>query len=320
MSGQNTHKQIIAMVILMFLGVASLGAYVWFDDGRRAEAEDEQLIESSERGARLFANNCRVCHGNAGEGSNRPGLIGLPLNTPANTLAFRSDNSGALGEIQARLRATIECGRNGTAMPPWAIENGGSLNFFHIDSLVTLITTNSANIWEEALALAIEQDEFTLQGLEDALAAAESGATDQGVADTVNAALDQASGDAAAALAEAVLQLSRTAIADQVDAELGEDLAAAEDAGDETAVEQIEAQMLVREGEILDELVADALGETGGDAVRALTRARVVLAESALANAQANLDRALTAVEAGRPIQQPSPSLTSGTCGQGRAG
>ena len=61
MSSQNTHKQIIAMTILMFLGVASLGAYVWFDDGRRAEAEDQHLIEAAERGARIFANNCRVC-------------------------------------------------------------------------------------------------------------------------------------------------------------------------------------------------------------------------------------------------------------------
>lgn len=311
MSSQNTQKQIIAMVILMFLGVASLGAYVWFDDGRRAEAEDEQLIESSERGARLFANNCRVCHGNAGEG-----LIGPALNTPRNTLAFRSDNSGALGEIQARVRATIECGRNGSVMPPWAVANGGSLNFFHIDSLVTLITTNSGNVWEEALALATEQDEFALQSLESAFAAAESGASAQGVADAVNAALTLADGAAAAALLEAVLQLSRSAIGAQIDAELGADLAAAEDADDESAVEQIEARMLVREGEILDELVADALGETGGDALPALTRARVVIADIALADARATLDQAAANVEAGRPIQQASPSLTSGTCGQ----
>ena len=143
MSSQNTHKQIIAMTILMFLGVASLGAYVWFDDGRRAEAEDQHLIEAAERGARIFANNCRVCHGNAGEG-----LIGLALNTPANTLAFRSFNDPALDELQARYRGTIECGRNGTAMPPWAVAHGGSLNFFHIENLVTLITTNAGNAWK----------------------------------------------------------------------------------------------------------------------------------------------------------------------------
>ena len=313
MSGQNTHKQIIAMVLLMFLGVASLGAYIWFDDGRRAEAEDQQFIESSERGARLFANNCRVCHGNAGQG-----LIGLPLNTPANTLAFRSDNAGALGELQGRVRATIECGRNGSAMPPWAVAHGGSLNFFHIDSLVSLITTNSGNAWEEALAIAIEEDEITLGGIESALTDAEAGATAEAIAAAVNAALDTAAGDASVALVEAVLQLSRVAIAEQVGAELGEALADAETAADEAAIEQIEARMLAREGAILDALVAERLDATSGDALRGLTRARAELAEVAVAEAQDTLDQAVANVEAGRPIQQvPTPiSVTQGTCGQ----
>lgn len=41
MSGQNTEKQILAMVILLVISVASLGAYVWFDNGRRTEATSE---------------------------------------------------------------------------------------------------------------------------------------------------------------------------------------------------------------------------------------------------------------------------------------
>ena len=41
MSGQNTEKQILAMVILLVLSVASLGAYTWFDNGRRTEARSE---------------------------------------------------------------------------------------------------------------------------------------------------------------------------------------------------------------------------------------------------------------------------------------
>lgn len=313
MTGQNTHKQIIAMVILMFLGIASLGAYVWFDDGRRVEAEDEFRLESSERGARLFANNCRVCHGNSGEG-----LIGPALNTAENTLAFRADNFGALGEIQARFRATVECGRNGSAMPPWAVSEGGSLNFFHIDNLVNLITTNAGNGWEEAHELAVEQDELALAGLETALRAAEARAGAQGVADAVNAALEAAGGDTVAALVEAVLQLTRGEIAVLVDGQFGEDMAAAADAGDEVAVAEIEAEIEAREGELLSGAVDSAIGRSSGDVLRALTRARSEIANNAVANARETLDLAIANVEADRPIQQVATpiALTEGTCGQ----
>ena len=313
MSGQNTHKQIIAMVILMFLGVASLGAYVWFDDGRRAEAEDQHLLEATHRGAKLYANNCRVCHGNAGEG-----LIGLALNTPANTLAFRSHNDPALAELQARYRGTIECGRNGTAMPPWAVAHGGSLNFFHIENLVTLITTNAGNAWEEAVHLADEQDEVTLAGLEEAMELAVSGTRASFVAAAVNAAIDSADGDLAAALETAILQLTRQGIAAQIEAEFAEALAAAQAEEDNEALEALEAEIAAREAALLAEGVADALNASGGDPRVALIRAHDALAQANLADARGALEDAISKVEAGRPIQQqPLPlELTRGTCGQ----
>ena len=171
MTGQNTQKQIFAMIVLMFLGVAGLGAYVWFDDGRRVEAQDKALIEDAVRGADLFARNCRICHGNNGLGSTgNPQLIGPALNKPSNTLAFRSGNIGALGTIQGRLHDTVSCGRNGTPMPPWAVAQGGSLNDFKVSMLVTLITTNAGNTWEYALEEAIHEDEEAIGGLEFALA------------------------------------------------------------------------------------------------------------------------------------------------------
>ncbi len=183
MTGQNTQKQIIAMVVLMVLGVAGLGAYVAFDNGRRAEAQDKALIEDATRGAELFARNCRVCHGNDGLGSTaNPRLIGPALNKPSNTLAFRTSNIGALGEIQGRVHDTISCGRNGTPMPPWAVAQGGSLNDFKVSTLVTLITTNAGNIWEYALEEAIHEDEVAIEGLEVALAdAIASGASEESI-------------------------------------------------------------------------------------------------------------------------------------------
>jgi mono/diheme cytochrome c family protein len=175
MSGQNTRKQIIAMVALMAIGIAAMLVYVWFDDGRRAEAEDHQSVEAAERGASLFANNCRICHGNTGLGRDgHPSLIGPSLNNPNNTLAFRTDNTGALQGIQGNLSATIACGRNGTPMPPWAIDQGGSLNFFKIENLVALITTNAGNGWDYALERALEQDETILGSLETAVRDAEA--------------------------------------------------------------------------------------------------------------------------------------------------
>ena len=175
MSGQNTQKQIVAMVALMVLGIIGLGAYVWFDDGRRPEAETEQAIFAAERGAHLFANNCRVCHGNTGLGRDgNPSLIGPALNQPVNTLDWRIDNAGGLSQKQLRFSNTIACGRNGTAMPPWSIAEGGSLNFSKIENLVALITTNAGNAWELALELASEQDEVTLSGLESAIKDAEA--------------------------------------------------------------------------------------------------------------------------------------------------
>lgn len=313
MTGQNTHKQIVAMVILMFLGVASLGAYVWFDDGRRAEAEDQHLLEATHRGAKLYANNCRVCHGNVGEG-----LIGVALNTPENTLAFRSFNDAALNELKARYRGTIECGRNGTAMPPWAVAHGGSMNFFHIENLVALITTNAGNAWEEAAHLAVEQDELTLAGLEDALALAEQGVGASSVADAVNAAIERAGGDVAVALEAALFQLTRPGIAAQIEAEFGEALAAAEAEDDAAAIASLEEEIAVREAALLQEAIADALNASDGDAEVALIRAQHGLADNALQNARDSLDTAVSKFEAGRPIQDaPTPlELTRGTCGQ----
>ena len=71
MSGQNTEKQILAMVLLLVLSVASLGAYTWFDNGRRTEARSEILTKDAERAAWTFANNCRECMATTDEAQSR---------------------------------------------------------------------------------------------------------------------------------------------------------------------------------------------------------------------------------------------------------
>ena len=104
MSGQNTEKQILAMVILLVISVASLGAYVWFDNGRRTEATSEVFERDSERGAHLFATNCRVCHGNDGAGrESNSSLVGVALNKPSNTFAWRTENVGQLAILAEQI-------------------------------------------------------------------------------------------------------------------------------------------------------------------------------------------------------------------------
>jgi mono/diheme cytochrome c family protein len=108
---------------------------------RQTAAEVRQEKTNVERGAALFAQNCRACHGLTGEGSaERGGLPGAALNTPTNYDLPESQ----IATRQQRLKATIECGRVGTLMPPWSIDEGGSLNFFQIEQLVTLITSKYA--------------------------------------------------------------------------------------------------------------------------------------------------------------------------------
>jgi hypothetical protein len=63
-----------------------------------------------------------------------------------------------------RFHDTITCGRVGTVMPPWSIEQGGALNFFQIEQLVMLITSRFAEEgWEFALEEANHADEFAFK-------------------------------------------------------------------------------------------------------------------------------------------------------------
>ena len=64
----NTGKQINAMVLVVLLLAIATGAYAMWDNSRADTAKDEQLAKTSERAATTFALNCRLCHGDRGEG------------------------------------------------------------------------------------------------------------------------------------------------------------------------------------------------------------------------------------------------------------
>ena len=337
MTGQNTEKQILAMVVLLVIAIASLGAYTWFDNGRRTEAASEVFERDSERGAHIFARNCRVCHGNDGRGrESNAALVGPVLNSPANTFAWRTENAGQLESLQNDFRFTIACGRNGTPMPPWSLTQGGSLDDFKIDNLVTLITTNAGDAWHVALEAAIHEDELAINNLESALESARRVVEGGGWSDDVEAA--QAAVNAAEA-ADAQLVLLRNALADaqtELDT-LNTDGADADDITDaELAVDDADTALSNYE-RLYTRLVLDAIEINSGnldddDELAVAARARLGDASSVardiaeqrawlkvaadLAAAQANLDDAEERFAVGLPISHPPAQVTSNTCGQ----
>ena len=326
MTGQNTEKQILAMVLLLVIAVASLGAYVWFDNGRRTEAASEVFERDAERGAHLFANNCRVCHGNDGRGQeSASSLVGPALNKPGNTYAWRTDNDGQLDILQNRYRGTITCGRNGTAMPPWAVAEGGSMNDFQIENLVTLVTTNAGDAWAIAEEVAHEQDELALDGLKTGLRDAQASLEAGGWTRDTEAA--QAEVDAAeAAYAELVrlrdeAEAAEAAIAEADDAEAAE--AAADEAVDAlTALEKRITQLVLDVSAMRsldDEIGAAAaarVAEASAD-IADVAKARAWLRASAgVDTAESNLADAEERVAANLPIDRPAAQVTTQTCGQ----
>jgi mono/diheme cytochrome c family protein len=78
-----------------------------------------------EEGARLYAENCAVCHGADGEG--RVGVT-LAKNWPS----IRPD---------ATVKNAIANGVDGSPMPAWSQENGGPLTETEIDALTAFILT-----------------------------------------------------------------------------------------------------------------------------------------------------------------------------------
>ena len=163
----NTSKQVNVMIGLLFVTFVVTVGYL-FNEANRQEVESAEIHErNAERGARLFVQNCRNCHGLDGTGkdSEGKGTIGVALNAP-HFLVLGEDNvygamatSESVAEgIRNYLRETITCGRAGTYMPKWDIDFGGSLSPTQVGQLVTLITgdpTGEHDYW----ALVLEEGE-----------------------------------------------------------------------------------------------------------------------------------------------------------------
>jgi len=149
----NTAKQINVMVALVFIAVLTAGAYTMWDPGRAHDAKAEQLNKTVDRGAYLFSQNCRTCHGDSGEGGLKANRLkaALALNRP--DLQGRTAADGPVDLVKRteafkRVYYTITCGRIGTNMPTWGQSQGGTLNDQQIQQLAAFITEGTG--WQDA--------------------------------------------------------------------------------------------------------------------------------------------------------------------------
>ena len=108
----------------LLLIVSALGYYILNEPTRTVNAQDKVIAVQIDDAMTLYAENCSVCHGLNGEG------IGA---TPP------LDNEALRTMPYEDIYKTIARGRYQTAMPAWAIEDGGPLSDYQIDEMATLI-------------------------------------------------------------------------------------------------------------------------------------------------------------------------------------
>jgi hypothetical protein len=148
----NTGKQVNAMVVVLFVLVATLGAYTLFDPFRSDNAEDRQLEKSVSLAAESFALNCRLCHGDAGQGGEDGGRLTAAAVLDDERLQGIEDGvftQAAYEEAFNLVENTITCGRVGTQMPAWSEDQGGTLNNEQIRQLTLLITHGAFDVAQE---------------------------------------------------------------------------------------------------------------------------------------------------------------------------
>ena len=147
----NTSKQVNIMIGVVLLSILLFGGYMLNESSRQATAKEEVTEKVAERGARLFVNNCRTCHGLEGKGG-----VGPALDTKA-FLVLGDDNpfgvpetpQGDADAVKSFLHNTISCGRTGTFMPTWGQQFGGPLSETQVNQIVTLITEGRWDLVEE---------------------------------------------------------------------------------------------------------------------------------------------------------------------------
>lgn len=104
----NTRKQVLIMSALLLVMLVTVAAYAAWYPSRASDAKDKFEEASAERAAITFARQCRLCHGDVGEGGALGGrLPAAPaLNRP--DLQGFKDSEGVLEEEMTVSATTLE--------------------------------------------------------------------------------------------------------------------------------------------------------------------------------------------------------------------
>ncbi len=114
---------IIGLAATVLIAVA-LPIYAFNETNRMTTKQADLLAAAVKQGEVIYAENCVVCHGAAGEGiSAYPGLA----------------NDGVRTMDYDAIYKVIERGRYNTAMAAWGVEEGGVLNSMQIEQLIAMI-------------------------------------------------------------------------------------------------------------------------------------------------------------------------------------
>jgi mono/diheme cytochrome c family protein len=128
----------ISLIALATL-VMVLPIYALLESARMDAAQAALRSEFVDKGAAMYVDNCATCHGADGQG-----LGAMPaLNNPG----LASADRGLLYQMIAH-------SPHGTAMAAWHVDEGGALNSYQVESLVTLITNAD---WVKVSQLADEK-------------------------------------------------------------------------------------------------------------------------------------------------------------------
>lgn len=120
-----THRLEIFVGMLATAMIAiGLLMYAFDEPERIVLAQQVQLDADLDEAMTLYAQNCAVCHGLAGEG-----IASIP---PLDNPALQTADSQALVKIISR-------GLFGTAMPAWSVEDGGPISDYQVTQLVMLV-------------------------------------------------------------------------------------------------------------------------------------------------------------------------------------
>ncbi len=121
----------ISLLALLLIALL-LPVYIAAEPTRIKAAELQILQSNLDEAMTLYAQNCALCHGMAGEG--------IGANPPLNAPGLASMDYAELAKVIAR-------GRYNTAMPAWGQEDGGPLSDYQVGQLVALVQRGD---WEAA--------------------------------------------------------------------------------------------------------------------------------------------------------------------------